>query len=174
MKEKIKPILTIALLAFAGVTFAVQIVKVFRSVEPMRLAAGLNVVCTHATQRCPTCIAIERLTKEILDESFKDAVTSGHIVFHEINYELPEVATFAEEFKVATASVVLVNVQNGKTIAGKNLANEAWRLYTDEPAFKKMLKEQIDAMLQGQSLDIDDSPQEIIFDTDDSDIELPL
>ena len=174
MKEKIKPILTVVLLAFAGVTLAVQIAKEFRPVQPICLADGLNVICTHATQRCPTCTAMERLTRETLDESFSDAVTSGQIVFREINYEHPEAAALADEFKIATAAVVLVNIKNGETVAGKNLANEAWRLYTDEPAFKSMLKEQIDAMLQGRTLDADDSPQEIIFDSDDGDIVLPL
>jgi hypothetical protein len=174
MKNKIKPILTVALLAFAGVTLAVQIAKEFRSVESLQLADGLNVVCTHATQRCPTCLVMKRLTKKTLDESFKDAVTSGQIMLREVNYEQAELAAFADEFKVATASVVLVNVKDGKTVVGKNLANEAWRLYTDEPAFKKMLKEQINAMLQGKILDTDDKPQEIIFDSDDGDIVLPL
>jgi len=174
MKQKIKPILTALLLAFAGVTLAVQIAKEFRPVQPIRLADGLNVVCPHATQRCPTCTTMERLTLEMLDESFKDAVISRQVVFREVNYEQPETAVFADEFKVATASVVLVNVKDGKTVTGKNLANEAWRLYTDEPAFKKMLKEQIDAMLQGQTLDTDDGPQEMIFDSSNGDVELPL
>ena len=163
MKQKIKPILTILLLAFAGIALVVQITKEFRSVEPMRLAEGLNVVCTHATARCPTCTTMERLTKETLHESFKDDVTAGKIVFREINYEQPEVASLAEKFKVATASVVLVNVKNGEIITGKNLADEAWKLYTDEPAFKNMLKEQIDAMFQGKTLDTDNESQEIIF-----------
>ena len=132
MKEKIKPILTVVLLAFAGVTLAVQVAKEFRPVQPICLADGLNVVCTHATQRCPTCTTMERLTRETLDESFKDAVATGQIVFREVNYEHPEAATFAGEFKVATASVVLVSIKDGKTIAGKNLVTEAWRLHTDE------------------------------------------
>ena len=174
MKDKIKPILTVALLTFAGVTLAVQIAKEFRTVETLRLTDGLNVVCTHATQRCPTCMTMKRLTRETLDESFKDAVSSGQIVLREVNYEQPEAAAFADEFKVATASVVLVNIKDGKIVTGKNLVTEAWRLHTDEPAFKKMLKEQIDAMLQGRTLDTDDSPREMIFDSDDDDIELPL
>jgi len=174
MKEKIKPILAILLLTFAGVTLAVQIVKEFRSVEPIRLAEGLNVICTHATIRCPTCLTMKRLAKETLDESFKDAVAAGQIVLREVNYELPEVAAFADEFKVATASVVLVNVQDGKIVVGKNLANEAWKLYTDEPAFKSMLKEQINAMLQGKILNTELETQEMIFDDDNGDIELPF
>jgi len=174
VKQKIKPILAVLLLAFAGVTLAVQIVKEFRTVEPMQLVEGLNVVCTHATVRCPTCTTMERLTRETLEESFSDEVDTGKIVFREVNYEQPEVAAFAGEFKVATASVVLVNVQNGEIVAGKNIADEAWKLYTDAPAFKQMLKEQIDAMLQGATLDTDDDSREMIFDDTDESIELPF
>ena len=164
MTRKIKATLTVLLLAFAGVTLAVQVAKEFCTVEAIQLAEGLNVVCTHATQRCPTCIAVERLTQELLDESFQDAVTSGNIVFRAVNYEQPEIAVFAGDFKIATATVVLVNVRNGEVVAGKNLANESWNLYTDELAFKKMLKEQIDAILQGVVLETDMESQEIIFD----------
>ena len=175
MKQRIKPTAAFVLLAFAGVTLAVQIVKEFRTVEPMRLAEGLNVVTTHATVRCPTCTTMERLTLEMLGESFKDEVAAGKIVFREVNYEQPEVAAFAGEFKVATASVVLVNVRNGEIVAGKNLADVAWKLYTDDTAFKQMLKEQIDAMLQGVILDTDEDSQTLFFDDGTFDnIELPL
>jgi hypothetical protein len=170
MQQKIKPILTIALLAFAGVTLAVQIAKEFRFVEQLQFAEGLNVICTHATIRCPTCLTMERLAKETLGESFKDVA----IVFREVNYEQPEVADFADEFKIATATVVLIHVQNGKTVAGKNLVNEAWKLHTDESAFKQMLKEHIEAMLQGKILDTETKSQEMFFGDEDDSIELPF
>jgi len=170
MTPKIKPILTVFLLAFVGVTLAVQVAREFRTIEPIRLSEGLNVVCTRATIRCPTCTTTRRLTKETLDESFRD----GQVVFHEINYEHPASAAFAGEFKVATATIVLVKIKNGEVVAQKNLANEVWRLYTNHPAFKRMLKEQIEAMLQGETLDDDEVTQEITFDKDDVDIELPL
>ena len=173
MKEKTKPALTVVLLLFAGVTLAVQIAKEFRPVEQIVLSEGLNVICTHATTRCPTCLTIEKLTQELLDADFSEMVNAGKIVFREVNYEHPEANDFATEYKIATAAVVLVNVQNGKTVAGVNLANEAWKLHTDAPAFKAMLKEQIEAMLQGKTLEIDDSPQEIIFD-DEEEISISL
>jgi len=67
-----------------------------------------------------------------------------------------------------------VNVKNGEIIAGKNLANEAWLLDTDATAFKQMLKEQIDAMLQGVTLETDGKRHEIIFDDAENEVELPL
>jgi hypothetical protein len=174
VKEKVKPILTTMLLAFAGVTLLVQIAKEFRPVQHIRLADGLNVISTHGTQRCTACTAMERLARETLEESFREAVTSGRIVFRGVDYERREAAVFADEFRVATAAVVLVNVRDGKTVTGKNLANETWQLYADEPAFKKMLREQIDAMLQGRMLDAVKDSQEIIFDLNSDDIALPF
>lgn len=172
MKEKITPVLTVILLLFAVVTLAVQGVKEFRSVAPITLPNGLNIVCTHATSRCLTCRTIEILTKELLDEHFMNVVKTGRIVFRDLNYEALEAAEFAGEYKVATASVVLVDVQNGKTVAGVNLANEAWKLHTDPPEFKKMLKEQIEAMLQGKIMEIDDSSEEIDLGGEEIDISL--
>lgn len=173
MKEKIKSVLTFVLLLFVSVTLGVQVGKEFTTAEPIRLSDGLNVVCTHASSRCVTCRTIENRTKEMLDENFQDAVKAGRIVFRDLNYEAPEAAEFAGQYKVATASVVLVDVRNGKAVAGVNLADEAWKFHTDGPAFKEMLKEKIEAMLQGKSLEIDDSSREIIFD-DEEKIELPL
>ena len=167
-----KTILAVLLLTFAGVTLAAQVVKEFRTVEPLRFADGLNVVCTHATTRCPTCQTMKRLTSETLDESFGEAVSTGQIVLREVNYEHPEAAAFAGEFKVATASVVLVEVRDGKIVTGKNLVKEAWKLHTDDAAFKQMLKEQIDAMLQGETLEISTNSNEMIFDESNNDIDL--
>ena len=146
MKDKIKPVLTVILLVFVGVTLIVQIAGEFRSVRPIRLPDGLNVICTHATMRCPTCLMMAKLTREMLNESFKDAVDSGKIIFAEIDYEHPETSEFCEEYQVATASVVLVHVENGKTIAGVNLADEMWKHVTNPPIFKKVLKEQIESL----------------------------
>ncbi|MCL2005474.1 MAG: nitrophenyl compound nitroreductase subunit ArsF family protein [Planctomycetaceae bacterium] len=138
--------LTVFLLTFVSVTFALQIAKEFRAVEPLRLADGLNIVCTHATVRCPPCLAMIRLVNEVLEESYRDAVAAGQIVFRAVNYEQPESADFAYRFKIATAAVVLVKVQDGNIVAEKNLITEARNLYSDESAFKQMLREQIDAM----------------------------
>ena len=174
MKTNIKPILTAILLAFAGITLVVQATKAFRSVEMLQFQDGLNVVCTHATQRCPTCTTIQRLTEETLDENFKDELANGKIVFRDVNYEHSETVDLAKRFEVATATVLLVEVKNGEIVGGKNLVTESWKLFTDEPAFKKMLKEQIEAMLQGKSLDSESEPEEMIFDLDDESIDLPL
>lgn len=172
MRCQWKLILTIALSFFAGVTLALQIGKEFRSVEPMTLPEGLNVICTHATSRCVNCTTIERLTRETLQHDFAEQLRTGKIVFGTVNFELPEANDFSRQYEVATASVILVDVRDGKTVAGVNLANESWRLLGDEAGFKAMLKERIEAMLLGTPLKADDLPEEIELDAEE--IELPL
>ena len=102
---KIKSIVMVFLLAFVGITLTVQIIKEFRAVKPFQLAEGVNVICTHATVRCPTCTAVERLTRETLNESFKDEVSSGKIVFHGVNYDQPEFVFLADKHRIASATV---------------------------------------------------------------------
>ncbi|MGL6197155.1 MAG: nitrophenyl compound nitroreductase subunit ArsF family protein [Thermoguttaceae bacterium] len=167
MKENARRIITAILLLFAGVTLAVQVGKEFREVTPIQFPDGLNVVCTHATTRCPTCLTMKRLTNELLQEEFAEALNSRQISFQEVNYEQPEAADFACRFKVATASVVLFEVKDGQIVSGKNLADAAWNLYTDDAAFKTMLKEQIDAMLEWKTLDVETGSEEIIFGDDE-------
>lgn len=161
MYAKIKPFLTIVLLLFAGITLAVQIIKEFRHVEPLKLSEGVNVICTHRTSRCPTCLTMERLTKELLDSDFAAMTHAGKITFREVNYEHPEANDFAHEYQIATATVVLVNIQDGKNIAGTNLANEAWKLYSNGPAFKAMLKKHLEAILQGKTIENNSSSDEV-------------
>ncbi|MDD3469922.1 MAG: nitrophenyl compound nitroreductase subunit ArsF family protein [Thermoguttaceae bacterium] len=163
-----KRMVTGTLLLFAAVTLVVQIGKEFRDTPQMLLTDGLHVICTHATTRCPTCMTMERLTDELLHAEFASRLNSGEIIFQQINYEKPEVADFVQRFKVATSSVVLVRVRDGHIADGTNLADQAWNLYTDESAFKKMLKEQINAMFDGKSLEMDIPQEEIIFDENET------
>lgn len=174
MKEKLKFALTVVLLAFAGFTFAFHAAREFRTVEskPFTLQEGLNIVCTHATARCTTCTTVERFTRELLDEYFSEELQSGKIVFADLDYTQPQAAEFAEKYNVATASVVLVLIQDGEPIRGVNLANEVWKDHTNETVFKTMIKEQIESMLQGKILETDDSQEEMIFDDEEISINL--
>lgn len=167
MKDNIKPVLTVALLLFAAVTLAVQVAKEFRTSETLKFPDGLNVVCTHATMRCPSCLTIARLTREVLESDYPEMLQSGKIVFHELNYEQAAANDISDTYRIATAGVLLLRIQDGETIAHANLINQSWKLYTDEPAFKAMLREQLEAMLQGRTIVDDDPSQEFIFDEDE-------
>ena len=148
------------LLLFVVLTLLVQIGKEFRSSGSLVLPEGVNVICTHATVRCPTCLTASRLTQEVLSEHFSQA----SITFHAINYEQPQFDELAKQFKIATATVLLVNVKDSQIVEGKTLTNETWRYYTDPAAFKAMLKEQLDAFLQGKPMEETDPTETLSFE----------
>ena len=163
-----KPFFAFVILLFAGITLSVQIGKEFLSVPPLTLPDGINVICTHATVRCPTCLISERLTQEVLSEHFQQTP----MTFHAVNYERPHFAELAKRFKIATATVLLVNVKNSQVLEGKTLTNETWKYYTDAPAFKAMLKEQLDAFLQGKTVQPIDPTETFIFESEEGEEEL--
>jgi len=155
-------------LVFAGVTLLVQIGKEFRSADPLVLPEGVNVICTHATVRCPTCLTAERLTKETLAEHFQQTP----ITFHAVNYEQPQFTELAERFKIATATVLLVKVKNSQVVEGKALTNETWKYYSDSSAFKAMLREQLDAFLQGKTIEPMDPTESFVFEPEEEEVEI--
>ena len=158
-----KTVFAFVILLFAGITLSVQIGKEFRAVAPLTLPDGVNVICTHATVRCPTCLITERLTQEVLSEHFQQTPIS----FHAVNYERPYFAELAKRFKIATATVLLVNVQNSQVTAGKTLTDETWKYYTDAPAFQAMLKENLDAFLQGKTVQPTDPTETFVFESEE-------
>ncbi len=165
MSNRLKKIFAALILLFAGITLGLQVRKEFQTVDAFQLSEGVNVVCTHATVRCPTCLSIERLTREALAEHHQNSSESAEkIAFHTANYESPQFADMAEQHKIATATVLLVKVENSEIVSSVVLTNEAWKLYTDATAFKTMLKERIDAFIQDRPQSCDDPTTEIVFE----------
>ena len=152
------------ILLFAGITLSVQVGKEFYSAVPLALPEGVNVICTHATVRCPTCLIVERLTREVLAEHFPLLPDSPAITFHALNYERPEFDELAKRFKIATATVLLVKVKDSQIVEGKTLTNETWKYYTDSSAFKAMLNEQLDAFLESKTLEPIDPTEIFVFE----------
>ena len=155
--------IAVLILLFAGITLSVQIAKEFQTAAPLALPEGVSVICTHATTRCPTCLIVERLAQEVLAEHFSQAP----ITFHAVNYEHPQFDGLAKQFKIATATVLLVNVQDSQIVDGKTLTNETWRYYTDAVAFKAMLKEQLDAFLAGEAMEEIDPTEMFVFEPEE-------
>lgn len=54
-----------------------------------------------------TCNKIEQLTREAINESFKDELESGKMIFKSVNIEQPENEHFISDFDLVTRSVVI-------------------------------------------------------------------
>lgn len=63
--------------------------------------AKLQVFYFHSTIRCPTCNAIENITKKVLDESFKTEITNEIINFASFNIDRDENKALIEKYQIS-------------------------------------------------------------------------
>ncbi|MEG1499373.1 MAG: nitrophenyl compound nitroreductase subunit ArsF family protein [Bacteroidales bacterium] len=98
----------------------------------------LEVLYFHGKQRCITCNAIEKLSKEVVD-----SLKNKKIVLHIIDISQAENEAKANQYEVTWSALILD--QGGRK---ENLTEMAFQYAKNNPAkFKTMLLESINKML---------------------------
>lgn len=111
--------------------------KVEATVNPTAQAA-VQVYYFHGDRRCVTCKAVGKVALETVLANDQEQV-----VFLDVNIDQAENATLAEQYEVASSSLI---VTNGSQV--KDLTADAFALARNEPAeLKALLQEVIDAQL---------------------------
>lgn len=106
----------------------------------------VEVLYFHGKQRCATCVAIEKNSKELLESTFADKLKSGKLVFKSV--DIIENEELADKYEVSWSSLIIVDYdKNGKEEA-TNLTEFAFgNARTNPDNFKKGVAEQINTML---------------------------
>jgi hypothetical protein len=92
----------------------------------------------HATRRCETCQAVEKVTKELIEEAYSEKVDM--LVY---NREKDENKALVEKYEISGQTLLLVK---GDRVV--NLTTKAFLSARNNPEkFKKELKAAIDEML---------------------------
>jgi len=104
----------------------------------------------HGSMRCPTCLAIETTTKEVVTTQFPAEIQSGKVVIKEINVEEPPHRHFIQKYQLVAPTVVMVRVQNGQEVRSANLM-EVWQLIRNRAAFQEFIVRNLQMMLEGNS-----------------------
>ncbi len=106
----------------------------------------VEVLYFHGKQRCATCIAIEKNTKDLLETTFADKLKSGKLVFKSV--DITEEETLADKYEVSWSSLIIVDYnKNGKEYA-ENMTEFAFGNARSNPDnFKEGVAEQINTML---------------------------
>jgi hypothetical protein len=121
--------IALALLLLVGVSLAYTWVA-SRQQRPGELGpAGAVLVCYfHSGTCCATCDKIEHFSYQAVGQAFSEQLRDGRLVWRDINYEEPENAQWAKEFRVLTACIVLVDTRGGGPPDFKNLQPQVWNL----------------------------------------------
>ena len=92
----------------------------------------------HATRRCPTCVAVEAVSKEAINEYYGDKVT-----FESINWEEEKDNPLVKQYKISGTSLIIINGDKKE-----DLTNDAFmNARTNPDKFKSKLKSTIDSMM---------------------------
>ena len=108
------------------------------------LPVKLRVYYLHATFRCVTCNTIEKMTRDLLDLQFGDAVADGRVEWHEADFQENE--SLAKQFDVIASCVVVAKVRGESVLDYKRL-DEVWTLLSDLPKFNAYVGDAIRAHL---------------------------
>ncbi len=96
----------------------------------------------HRTVRCHTCLAIENLSKQTIENLFGEQLAEGRIEWRPVNIEQKGNEHFEDDYKLTTQSLVLVKLVDGKQADWKNLTS-VWDLIDNHEKFVKYVQEEL-------------------------------
>ena len=115
-------------------------------------AAGTGEVVAyyfHGAVRCKSCMTIEAYSDEALQEGFSKELTDGRLEWKVVNIQEEGNQHFADDYKLISWSLILVDGREGKEARWKNL-DKIWELIRDKEKFKAYVQGEVGVFLQGE------------------------
>lgn len=108
----------------------------------------VEVLYFHGKQRCATCMAIEKNTKDVIETQFADELENGTVIFRIIDISEPENEKIADKYEVTWSSLFVSRWKDGKETY-ENLTEYAFaNARTSPETFKSGLTEKINELLK--------------------------
>lgn len=103
----------------------------------------VEVIYFYGKQRCPTCMAIEKNAKEVVNTLFENEMKDGTLVFKTVDISTPEGEKVADKYEV-TWSSIFVNKWKDGTESRNNLTEFSFANARNNPdGFKNGLADKI-------------------------------
>jgi len=110
----------------------------------------IQVFYFHRTVRCPSCIKMESLAKQAVEETFGGDLAAGRMRWRALNLDDAENRHFEKDYALKTQSVVVSEVRGGKEVRWENL-DKVWDLLEDDSAFKKYVQDEVRSFSEASS-----------------------
>lgn len=108
----------------------------------------VEILYFHGKQRCITCNAIEKLTKEVVDKDFARQLKDGKIIFKVIDISTKEGEKIADKYEVTWSSLYINKWKDGKETKN-NMTDLGFSYAKSSPdVFKAGVKKKIDGLLK--------------------------
>jgi hypothetical protein len=90
----------------------------------------------HRTIRCPTCLSIEKQSKEAIEGAYAGELNAGRLEWHAVNIEEAGNEHFEKDFELQSQSLVLVKM-TGERVTRWKLLPKVWELVEDSYGFQQ-------------------------------------
>ena len=101
----------------------------------------------HGTFRCHTCNMMEKYSRQVIKNKFKNELDSGKLEFKAINVEESGNEHFVNDYQLYSKSLILSLVKDGKEIKSKNLT-KIWQFATNKQRFFDYVTEEINSFMK--------------------------
>ena len=108
----------------------------------------VEVLYFHGKQRCATCKAIDKHTKEVVNADLAELVKNGKLRFKETDISTPEGEKLAEKYRVSWSSLYVNKWENGKEERNDMTRFGFQNARSNTTVFKKELKQKINRLLK--------------------------
>ena len=117
-------------------------------IDPVTAPAHEILVTYFTTDaRCPTCLQIEKQTREAMEFAFADELDSGTVRFATTNFDRPENKHFIETYELSFKTVVISDRRNGEEKAWAKF-DDVWDLVHEPEAFAAYLQDGVRKYLE--------------------------
>jgi len=107
---------------------------------------GTAVVLFHYAKRCAQCLAMEKYTREVLNDKYQEMMENHQIFYRELEIDRPENRSLVEELGIFTSTIVIIRFGD-QGDEGIRVLDRSWALYDDETGFKQMLTDALQQMI---------------------------
>jgi len=101
----------------------------------------------HGNFRCASCVKIEALSRKAITEGFPEELKSGRLRFLEVNVDDAQNQHFIGEYQLASQSLILVRIRDGKQIQWQNM-EKVWTLLDSEREFIPYVRDGVSGFLK--------------------------
>lgn len=118
------------------------------SVAQGRESDFVEVLYFHGKQRCMTCMAIEKCTREVVEHDFAKELKSGKVRFRVVDISTKTGEALAKDYRVTWSSLYVNDWNKGKETRNDmtQFGFKNARKHTDE--FKKGIRQKIRKLLK--------------------------
>jgi len=108
----------------------------------------LKVLYFHITNRCNTCISIEKYVRQTIDSNFANQLELGIIDLYVTNCDLPENQELVKKYEAYGATLAITPYINGKEGKSEDLSNWAFQKVHKPEVFMEELKSKINESIK--------------------------